>query len=398
MRGVSIKYLTWIMTGSCAVFLFANIYSPRLGKVCGLIAAGAFILLRLAEKKRPFFKNFLEYTPLNKAIGCFLLVAVLSTIFAVSPYESQKILFNRYVIYFTIFFVGAFLGKEAFRVKIIILALLAGAVVVGIGGLVDIVSAGRISRLHTSFGSGIYGTYFLFTLPFFISFIIFHSSKKIKFLCLLLALPVFAAFILHGSRGVWLGLISALLIVGLLVTKKKFYLLSLTLALIALIFSVPLRGGILSDGGLEDPNIKARLYMWKAAININKESPLLGAGPGSYGDLMYDFYPAEAEGVIRHLHAHSTYFEVLAEMGILGLLSLLWILVLFFHTGYKALKKTANAYNASFMMMFLALIVSEFFMSVILVGLVGSAVFWLLLGVGMQIFGPKTRQRSENAA
>ncbi|MCF7870102.1 MAG: O-antigen ligase family protein [Candidatus Omnitrophica bacterium] len=393
---VFVKYLNWILLSSCAVFLAAGIYSTKVAKVCSLIAIGAFILSRACDRSKPFFKNFFEFTSLNKAIYCFLAVAGLATIFGLSAYESQKVFFNRYIIYFFIFFVGAFIGKRRFALKIIILSLSVGAVLVSVGGLIDLFSGGPLRRLLTSFGAPIYGTYFLYTLPFFIGFMIFHSSLKLKLISFVAAVPVFAAFIFHGSRGVWLGLIAGFIITIILCSKKRGYLFGLSLLVIVLIGSVNFtRERIMRVDN--DSSIKVRLQMAASAINIFKEYPVFGAGPGSYGGLMQDYYPDQAKGARKHSHAHNTYLEVLAEVGILGLLSLLWILALFFCQGYRAVKKDPDAYNISFMIMFLAVFVSEFFMSVILVGIAAPVIFWLLLGAGTQVFKTKKIDKVKDA-
>jgi O-antigen ligase len=388
------KYLDWILLSSCAVFLAGGIYSTKIAKVCALIAIGAFILSRACDRSKPFLKNFFEFTPLNKAIYCFMAVAGLATIFGLSPYESQKVFFNRYIIYFFIFFVGASIGKKRFALKMIILSLSVGAVLVSVGGLVDLFSGGSLRRLLTSFGVPIYGTYFLYTLPFLIGFMIFHPSLKLKLISFAAAVLVFTAFIFHGSRGVWLGLIAGCIITIILCSKKRGYLFGLSLLVIVLIGSVNFtRGRVMVVS-----SVKVRLQMAASALNIFKDYPIFGVGPGNYNGLMQDYYPDQAKGTRNHLHAHNTYLEILAEMGILGLLSLLWILALFFRQGYRAIKKEPDAYNISFMIMFLAIFVSEFFMSVILVGIAAPLVFWLLLGAGTQVFKIKKIDKVENAA
>jgi O-antigen ligase len=373
--------------------LAGGIYSTKIAKVCALIAIGAFVLLRAYDRSKPFLKNFFEFTPLNKAIYCFMAVAGLATIFGLSPYESQKVFFNRYIIYFFIFFVGASIGKKRFALKIIILSLSVGAVLVSVGGLVDLFSGGSLRRLLTSFGAPIYGTYFLYTLPFLIGFMIFHPSLKLKLVSFVVAVPVFTAFIFHGSRGVWLGLIAGCIITIILCSKKRGYLLGLSLLVIVLISFV----NFTRERVMVVDSVKVRFQMAASALNIFKDYPILGVGPGNYGGLMQDYYPDQAKGARKHLHAHNTYLEVLAEMGILGLLSLLWILALFFRQGYRAIKKEPNAYNVSFMIMFLAIFVSEFFMSVILVGIAAPVIFWLLLGAGTQVFKAKKIDKVENA-
>jgi putative inorganic carbon (hco3(-)) transporter len=385
------KYLNWVLVASCAAFLMIGTYSSKLTKICVIVAVTAFVLLHLYENKKLFFKNLFEKTRLNKAIYLFLFVAVLSTIFGVSPYKSQQVLFNRYVIYFAVFFIGAFIGRKRFYVNILIGALLAGSVIFSIGCITDTIKAGHVVRMLTSFGSGVSGTYFLYTLPFFIGFIIFYPSLKIKIFSAIASMPVFIAFVFHGSRGVWLGLLAGVVATAFLINRRKRYLIGIILLLIIILYSTPfLRERVVIDKDFAASNtgsIDVRFQMWNSAVNIFKKYPLLGAGPGRYGSLMYDFNAGEIYGGRIHLHAHNTYVEVLADMGILGLLSFLWIFVLFFINSYKSIKDKPDFYKISFMMMLIAVTVHEFFMSVVLVGVSEPVIFWFLLGMGVASFG-----------
>jgi putative inorganic carbon (hco3(-)) transporter len=385
------KYLVRVLVAACAAFLMIGTYSSKLTKICVIVAVTAFVLLHLYKDKKLFFKNLFEKTRLNKAIYLFLLVAVLSTVFGVSPYKSQQVLFNRYAIYFAVFFIGAFIGGKKAYVNILIGALLAGSVIFSVGCINDTIKAGHIVRMLTSFGSGVSGIYFLYTLPFFIGFIIFHPSFKIKIFSLIALVPVFIAFVFHGSRGVWLGLLAGVVTTALLINRRKRYLIGIILLLIIILYSTPfLRKRVVIDKDFIVSNtgsIGVRFAMWNSAVNIFKKYPLLGAGPGRYGALIYNYYPNELIGGRIHLHAHNTYLEVLADMGILGLISFLWIFVLFFVHGYKSIKDKPDLYKMSFMVMFIAVVVHEFFMSVVLVGISAPVIFWFLLGIGVASFG-----------
>jgi putative inorganic carbon (hco3(-)) transporter len=383
------KYLVRVLVAACAAFLMIGTYSSKLTKICVIVAVTAFVLLHLYKDKKLFFKNLFEKTRLNKAIYLFLLVAVLSTVFGVSPYKSQQVLFNRYAIYFAVFFIGAFIGRKKAYVNILLGVLLAGSVIFSIGCITDTIKAGHIVRMLTSFGSGVSGIYFLYTLPFFIGFIIFHPSVKFKVISIIASVPVFMAFVFHGSRGVWLGLLAGVVATAFVINRRKRYLMGIILLLILILYSIPfLRARIIVHENFMASNtgsVDVRFQMWSAGLNIFKKYPILGAGPGRYGSLMYDAYPDEFIGGKIHLHAHNTYVEVLADMGILGLISFLWIFVLFFMHGYKSIKDNPDLYKMSFIMMFIAVVVHEFFMSVILVGIPAPVIFWFLLGMGVAV-------------
>lgn len=383
-----VKYLNWVLVASCAAFLMFGTYSKQLTKVCIIIAVVAFILLSFYSGRRLFFKNLFGYTVLNKAVYCSLIIAVLSTIFGISPYRSQQVLFNRYIIYFAVFFIGAFLGKSRLNVNILILALLSGAFLVSMGGIVDLLKVGDFpGRVYTSFGSSVSVALFLYALPFFIGFIFFQPLLKPRIYCAIAAIPVLLVFILHGSRAGWIGFLFSVAATCALVIKKRFNFLFLALAFILLLFLMPLsRVRVIQSMSLSNFDCirnDSRFQLWTAAVNIFKDFPILGAGPGNYGDLMQNFSPEKLYDGTTHMHAHNTYLEVLAEMGILGLMSFLWIFVLFFKVCYRSIRGSPNAYNISFMIMFVGVAVSELFVSTILVGVSLPVVFWFLLGMGV---------------
>ena len=78
------KFLNWILIASCAFFLSAGIYSSRLTKASAITAIAVFIVIRLNDTKKLFFKKFLETTTLNKAIYSFLFISILSKLFGIS--------------------------------------------------------------------------------------------------------------------------------------------------------------------------------------------------------------------------------------------------------------------------------------------------------------------------
>lgn len=391
-----LTYLLWVLMASCSAFLMLGTYSELLAKIYVWIAMGSFCLLKFfAGSKRPL-RDLLERTGLNGAIFFFLLIALLSTIFGISPGQSQETFFGRYLTYFFMFFVGAFLGKSRERVNILALALLAGSMIVGIGTIVDLAQAGHYSRTLTSFGLQIYAAYYLYAMSFFVGFVVICPSLKKKIFYMAAAMPILIAFFAQGSRGVFLGMFFAVLAVSFFCYADRRCFKGLVSIAIILLLFLPLNSrrffceeaslDIAVDGAgvskINTENANVRLQMWEAAKNIFRQYPILGAGPDSYGTLMYDFYAGEIEGGRIHLHAHNTYFEVLAEMGLAGLLSFLWIFVLFFKKAYTALCQRKGVYQLSFLIMLVAVAICDLFVSTVLVGFTSAVAFWFLLGLG----------------
>jgi O-antigen ligase len=73
-----------------------------------------------------------------------------------------------------------------------------------------------------------------------------------------------------------------------------------------------------------DPTQPTRFEYWLVASNMLRDSPWLGVGPDNYRwrFASYSGLPDNNLGV----HAHNQYIEALADTGILGLLTLAWLL------------------------------------------------------------------------
>jgi hypothetical protein len=68
-----------------------------------------------------------------------------------------------------------------------------------------------------------------------------------------------------------------------------------------------------------------RAVLWRTALNIAAERPVLGIGPDNFRHV-YGRYLGLA-GWDPRVHANSTYFEVLSGMGVIGTAALAWLLV-----------------------------------------------------------------------
>lgn len=158
--------------------------------------------------------------------------------------------------------------------------------------------------------------------------------------------------ILSGSRGFWASaiLIAVILILILVVIKIKKYRQYIPLRsyfMILLIFfmlfpagSLILSGsriGNMTDGGeyesltlkraksilnFKETSNKGRLEIWNATLNSFVKYPFLGVGVGNYPTVIGE--PLESGR--RGASAHNLYFDIAAEMGILGLVTFLLIL------------------------------------------------------------------------
>ncbi len=125
------------------------------------------------------------------------------------------------------------------------------------------------------------------------------------------------------------AIISILLVLGLyfyfseeIPKQKIIFLLGLYISVIFIFFFRA------KSQGYDQPFFSTmnRLQYWQDTLAIIKSSPLLGAGLG----ILH---------IRRSLYAHNTYLQIWAEMGILGIISWLWLVILALAKGFSLNRK-----------------------------------------------------------
>jgi len=148
------------------------------------------------------------------------------------------------------------------------------------------------------------------------------------------------AILLSFVRGSWLGMLALL---GFVVYRQRtvlnfrFVLLLALLAVVGIAIVACLGLGHLFQDrwvNLFDRRYvtnDSRIDRWMAAFSMWRSYPLFGAGLGCYPDLypLFVYYLDAFERNIR-MGAHSVFFEILAELGIVGLAAYLYVIRCFF--------------------------------------------------------------------
>jgi O-antigen ligase len=92
-----------------------------------------------------------------------------------------------------------------------------------------------------------------------------------------------------------------------------------------------------------DPNspVGIRLYMWKGAVRIFLDRPFLGTGTGGYRNEMEKFETPQLQW--RNVtDPHNGYLYMASSFGIIGIISLLWLLYAFLKKGWHARTKATG--------------------------------------------------------
>lgn len=127
----------------------------------------------------------------------------------------------------------------------------------------------------------------------------------------------YAGLIMSMSRGGWLGITVAIAVIILM--AKNFRLLLIIMLITVLI--LPLGsdyffGRLTSVFDIEEHT--GRTDIWRGTVNMIRENPFTGVGIGNFRPL-YENYAPEGASLGRH-HTHNVFLQIIAELGLFGLL------------------------------------------------------------------------------
>ncbi len=171
---------------------------------------------------------------------------------------------------------------------------------------------------------------------------------------------------LSYSRAAWIGLIVAVIILFFVKLRIKFkYILAVALIIGLTIFAfwfqilnhleknrqdsssnITEQIGSMTNVSTDASNLE-RLNRWHCAIEMFKEKPITGWGPGTY---QFQYAPFQLERMKTIIstdfgdvgNAHSEYLGPLAEEGFLGFISVLWIVLAILISGLRIYKNTSD--------------------------------------------------------
>lgn len=89
--------------------------------------------------------------------------------------------------------------------------------------------------------------------------------------------------------------------------------------------------------GGSDESALARISLYKTAIQMIKQSPLIGTGWASFPLFYY--------GMDKKVYPHNIFLEVFSELGILGIIVLILLLLYGVYHGFNKFKKKYKGYN-----------------------------------------------------
>lgn len=248
------------------------------------------------------------------------------------------------------------------------------------------------------------------------------------------ALVVAAAIAMSRNRSAWLGAALGLIVVAALVYRwrlrghrhglQRHQLIVPLLTVASLLLPFVLVGEVRSlvserartlGTASSDPSLRWRLAMWHKALRMTRERPIFGWGVGTYPIYQSYFFHPDAyvdtpylsprlimsNGPTMSENAHNTYLQLMAELGIPGLVFYLGVLAAFWVTAWRALGRLRRGFRQCILIGCMGGVAAQ------MVAAIGSPAwefpecsipFWLILGIGMAIAGVGNRGLAEGEA
>jgi O-antigen ligase len=320
-----------------------------------LLALTAFLLENCLKWNWEWIK-----TPLDIPILCLLVFCLLSSLFSVQEYTSLWsfiLLLNYIIIYYLI--IQTLKTREHLRHLTGVIIFVAAFLSI-IGMLkkfganpfpwwnYDIGLNPDLAVSSSTFGNpNHFAGYLSMAIPLMLG-LFFTGIKGGKvFFSILLTLLMTAALIFSISRGGWVStavgmafMVAALLINQYLEGKTMVLIVLVSLFFIAFIAlsNRPVINELLTiKQASKDVSLQSRIQVWHKTIDMIRDYPWLGTGPGTFSTMFTQYQPPGFTS--RFFRAHNDYLQFISETGIPLIAIMVWMIIGLY---LKGMTKLAN--------------------------------------------------------
>lgn len=326
---------------------------------------GIMLLLLFQQLKSKIIDSNIFQNKLIWIVLTYIFWIFITSITSINPLVSFKFLLAKLWFIIPVLFFGTIVFRKFSNIKIFFWLYIFGMVIVMIYTVL----------IHASYNFGekeghwvmfpffkdhtIYGCMVAFILPVLIGFLLSKKYSPINqlFIVVFVIINLIALYFSY-TRAAWLSIFAAFGVWFLLLYKIKFkWILSFVVPLSLVLYlswheiqmelernksehtteNFDERLQSATNVSTDASNLE-RLNRWSCAIDMFKERPLFGFGPGTYAFEYARFQRPENLTIISTNfgnggNAHSEYLGPLAEMGLMGLIIMIALVIVIFYKG-----------------------------------------------------------------
>jgi len=206
-------------------------------------------------------------------------------------------------------------------------------------------------RLASTYGNPDHLAGFMeMALPLLLGLLLLGYTRGQTTLFLYITCMVLAALILTLSRGAWIGIAAGLIFMGACLFLDRFFhrkrlLIGITattiLALFIILSTTPVVERIIETTEKDtESNLYSRILGWQGTIDMIREYPLAGTGPGTYSYAVTKYQPP---GLTLHrTMAHNDYLHFIGETGVAAIAVFVIGAIAVFSKGLKKIRNQSR--------------------------------------------------------
>jgi len=362
---------------------------------------------------RRFGLNFKEYVRVPKSIAYFLILyfsaMLISSVVSAYPSAAIGIIAQQFA-FFIIVYVFYSLIRDEKNIQNYLIAIMIVALILATVSLVLLYSTGfslldtiSINRVRVSgiiSNAEASSNFYLISFPFIIFLFLINKSTLYRIITLLVALYFFLGLSIAMSRSAILGIALSTTVIFFVLRRRRFYqfLFSFIVLSLLFLFIEPLNDILRLFLRIEE-GMSARDYIWSMSINIIRDYPVFGMGPGVYKYKVFNYFPYMFNswwgGLMIYFYeisdgvnfSHNFFLVLFTEMGILGLITAITLPLIYIKIGIKTILRYKNETQEKYYLIValfaigISIIFRNFFNSIgilYLGGITTDLPFWLI--------------------
>ena len=313
----------------CGFSLFLPI-SKALGNIFMALSILGMIH-RLYRKNDDVKIIFSEYKNIFATIGILFAAVVISALSSADILFGLKSFVDKYIGHILVLFPIILICLDREKILKLVQILLAGVFISNLAVIVQgIKNLDGIWRFGGFLTAMAQGSLIGIILPLYAVLILHIQKKSLRIYFVFAAVVAVVALLFNGTRGVYLSsaiLIPAMILIYSRKNLKAFGIVIAILLVVGGMFVFALNSAATSET-VSDMRAKSnseRMLVWTSAFNMFKDHPIFGVGYGQYKFEYKEKYisPYAKEPYLEH--AHSNILQLLAECGILGAASFVFM-------------------------------------------------------------------------
>lgn len=374
------RVLNYVTSLLICLYIFILPLSPESVKLKGIsisdISLFLIILVYLmsiilsSSSRNKFFNGIRDF--FKDYLGIFMTILAAMMLFSITYALEKKLALSealRFISYIILYFIIKYEITTHKMYEKILKSIIYVSLIIGILGIIqyymryNLADVYGIKRITSTMDNpNNLGAFLILTIFPVIMLAIYEKVKSRKIIYMFTTLILLVNIVLAGSRSSFLGFIVAGLIIVVFYNRNLLIPFGILGGLSLLI---PAVGNRIRDIGNQTQNI-SRIKLWELASRMIKEHPIFGVGNGnfvSYYDIYVKNYPELESGWHRRYPVHNSYLKVTSELGIVGSISFLGILVCCIFNVRRLTNICEEKFFRTFYIGFFASMISFFFMN-----------------------------------